>query len=144
MKILDLYNIPKARYFYQNLNSSLNHHYNFGKCSVQTQCNYDVWICVWYYKVLISISNDGFRSMILHGLLLKKKSNKGTGNVISYKVLIPKEMKDINKNSWVLLNCLFLFSPHYRLLPLFSNMLYSTSQNTNQKCYIGSEICGEL
>ena len=26
-------------------------------------------------------------------------SNKSTGNVINYKVLIPKEMKDINKNS---------------------------------------------
>lgn len=26
-------------------------------------------------------------------------SNKSTGNVVSYKVLIPKEMKDINKNS---------------------------------------------
>ena len=24
---------------------------------------------------------------------------------------------------------------------LFSNILYSTSQNTIQKCYIGSEIC---
>lgn len=39
-------------------------------------------------------------------------SNKSTGNVISYKVLIPKEMKDINKNSSGYYSIVYFYLAH--------------------------------